>query len=52
MFTRNHKKLNREEFRVKSGKRFHFMKNRKREKKPLIVHEALSLKREKTPIKK
>lgn len=49
MFT-FHKK-HREEFRLHSRKRFNFLR-RKREKKPLNVHEALSFKRGKTPILK
>lgn len=49
MFKNN--KKNREEFRQRSKKRFNFLKfNRK--KKELNFNEALSFKREKTPLKK
>jgi hypothetical protein len=41
----------REEFRQQSVKRFNFLRNKKN-KRALNVHEALSFKREKTPIKK
>lgn len=54
MFTlnwNNHKKIHREEFRLKSKKRFNFL-HKKHAKRHLNVHEALSFKREKTPIAK